>query len=235
GKKRFLNIAYKFVDLITDTFGPQKRFSYPGHEEIELGLIELYRVTSNRSYFELAKFFIEQRGSRPSPLQTELENLDEQAGGKRRKKAYHKLYFNEEGEYDGKYVQDHRPVQEQEKLVGHAVRATYFYSAVADIAMETGDQALIQALHRLWYNMRKKRMYITGGIGSLHDIEGFSSNFDLPNETAYAETCAAIGNIMWNHRMFLLTKEAQFIDTLERVLYNGLLSGVSLDGKRFFM
>jgi DUF1680 family protein len=139
-----------------------------------------------------------------------------------------------DGEYDGSYFQDHAPVRDQDTAEGHAVRATYLYCGMADVAMETGDRELYDALERIWTNVTERRMYVTGGIGSAHEGERFTTDYDLPNETSYAETCAALGNVLWNHRMLQLTGEGRFGDVMERTLYNGLLAGLSLSGDRFF-
>jgi DUF1680 family protein len=204
GKKNFLNVALKNADLIAETFGPGKNMEPPGHQIIETGLIKLYRATKNRKYLDLAKFFLDQRGNA----------------------AGHKLY--------GPYSQDHIPVTEQDEAVGHAVRAVYMYAAMADIAGIMDDSAYFKAVDRIWDNVVSKKYYITGGIGARHDGESFGDNYELPNLTSYNETCAAIGNVYWNHRMFLLHGDAKYIDVLERTLYNGLISGVSLSGDLFF-
>ncbi len=204
GKRSFLDIAIKNADLIADTFGPGKLMSPPGHQEVEIGLIKLYRVTGEKKYLNLAKFFVDQRGN---------------ADG-------HDLF--------GDYSQDHQPIFEQDEAVGHAVRAGYFYSAVADIAALTGDPQYIAAMDRIWNNVVSKKLYITGGIGARRDGEAFGENYELPNATSYNETCAAIANVMWNFRMFLLKGDAKYLDVLERTLYNGLISGVSLEGDTYF-
>jgi DUF1680 family protein len=204
GKKNFLNIALKNADLITETFGPGKKLEVPGHQIIETGLIKLYLVTKSRKYLDMAKFFLDQRGN---------------AQG-------HKLY--------GSYSQDHKLVTQQDEAVGHAVRAVYMYSGMADIAAIMNDSSYLKAVDRIWENVVSKKLYITGGIGARHDGESFGDDYELPNLTSYNETCAAIGNIYWNHRMFLLHGEAKYIDVLERTLYNGMISGVSLEGNLFF-
>ena len=204
GKRALLDIALKNADLIADVFGPDKKRGAPGHQEIEIGLVKLYRVTGDQKYLDLAKFFLDERG-RPD-----------------RKKLY------------GKYSQDHKPVVEQEQAVGHAVRAVYMYSGMADVASLTGDSEYIQAIDRIWEDVVSQKLYITGGIGATGAGEAFGEPYHLPNASAYAETCASIGNVFWNFRMFLLHGDAQYIDVLERVLYNGLISGVSLDGDLFF-
>ncbi len=204
GKRNFLNVALKNADLIAETFGPGRKMDVPGHQIIEMGLVKLYLATGERKYLDLAKFFLDQRGN---------------AKG-------HKLY--------GPYSQDHIPVIQQDEAVGHAVRAVYMYSAMTDIAGIMHDSAYRKAVEKIWENVVSKKLYITGGIGARHDKESFGDNYELPNLTAYNETCAAIGNIYWNHRMFLLSGDAKYIDVLERTLYNGMISGVSLAGDSFF-
>ncbi len=204
GKRALLDVAVRFADLIDSLFGPDKRHDVPGHEEIELALVKLARVTGEQRYLKLAEFFLEQRG---------------RAAGR-------ELY--------GDYCQDHLPVREQSEIVGHAVRAMYLYSGVADVAALTGDQGYIDAMDRIWNDVVRRKMYITGGIGPSAHNEGFTVPYDLPNDTAYAETCASIGMILWNHRLNLLHGDARYADVLEQVLYNGFLSGVSLDGEKFF-
>ncbi len=204
GKRNMLDLAIKNADLITSVFGPGKKAGVPGHQEIEIGLVKLYRITGNQKYLDLAKHFLDQRG-------------------------------REEGrELFGQYSQDHKPILEQEEPVGHAVRAAYMYSGIADVAALTGDAGYIQAVDRIWENVVSKKMYITGGIGARGGGESFGPNYELPNASAYAETCAAIANAFWNHRMFLLHGEAKYIDVLEKVIYNGMLSGVALSGDLFF-
>ena len=204
GKKNFLNVALKNADLIVETFGPGKKLEVPGHQIIETGLVKLYQVTKNNKYLDMAKFFLDQRGN---------------ARG-------HELY--------GAYSQDHKPVTEQTEAVGHAVRAVYMYSGMTDIAGIMKDSSYMNAVDKIWENVVSKKIYITGGIGARHEGESFGDNYELPNLTSYNETCAAIGNIYWNHRMFLLHGDAKYIDVLERTLYNGMISGVSLEGNSFF-
>ncbi|MEO0292861.1 MAG: glycoside hydrolase family 127 protein [candidate division WOR-3 bacterium] len=204
GKKNLLNIALKNADLICKTFGPGKRLDVPGHQIIETGLVKLYLLTKKEKYLKMAKFFLDQRGN---------------AKG-------HELY--------GSYSQDHKPVIEQNEAVGHAVRAVYMYSGMTDIAAIMKDSSYLKAVRRLWEDVVSKKLYITGGIGSRHEGESFGEAYELPNLTAYNETCAAIGFIYWTHKMFLLHGEAKYIDVLERSLYNGMLSGVSLEGNSFF-
>ncbi|MCA9881924.1 MAG: glycoside hydrolase family 127 protein [Anaerolineae bacterium] len=204
GKQSLLNVAIKNADFIATVFGPEGIRDVPGHQEIEIGLVRLARITGNDKYLELAQFFLDERGK---------------ANGQR---------------LGGAYLQDHLPVIEQDEAVGHAVRAVYMYTAMADIAALTGDTAYYDAVMALWENVVYQKLAITGGTGALHEGEAFGANYHLPNLTAYNETCAAIANIFWNHRLFLLTGEAKYIDVLERTLYNGFLSGVSLSGTEFF-
>ncbi len=204
GKRTLLDVALKSADLLTRVFGPGQRLDPPGHQEVEIGLVKLYRATGERKYLDQARFFLAQRGNA----------------------AGHTLY--------GAYNQDHLPVVQQTEAVGHAVRAGYMYSAMADVGALTGDQSYVRALGGLWDNVVSRKLYLTGGIGARRDGEAFGDDYELPNRTAYAETCAAIANAMWNHRLFLLHGDAKYLDVLERVVYNGFLSGVSLDGERFF-
>jgi DUF1680 family protein len=210
GKRNFLNIAIKNADLLVSTFGPDKRHVAPGHEIVEMGLVRLYRITGKKDYLELAKFFIDQRGT----------------------KSYNKksqnVYEN------GVYFQDNKPVTEQDEAEGHAVRAMYLYSGMADVAALTGDTAYLKAIDKIWNNMVGKKMYVQGSIGAVGDGERFGDNYELPNKTAYNETCAAIGSVFWNQRMFLLHGDSKYIDVLEKTLYNGLILGVGLNGKSFF-
>ncbi len=204
GKRSFLDIAIKNADLLCEIFGEDKRRDIPGHQVIEMGLAKLYRVTGEEKYLNLAKFFLDERGH-----------------------AHNRQLY-------GEYTQDHKPVVEQSEAVGHAVRATYMYAGMADIAALTGDQGYIDALDRIWNNVVSRKMHVTGGVGARGRGEAFGDNYELPNLSAYNETCAAIGHVFWNHRMFLLHGDAKYIDVMERTLYNGALSGVSMEGDRFF-
>jgi DUF1680 family protein len=228
GKRKFLDVMCRYADYIDSVFGPGKRYGCPGHEEIELALVKLYHATGERRYLKLSQFFLDQRGQKPSFFKREMERLrPEQAGGNRH-------FFGEGDNFHSEYCQDHLPVREQSEVVGHAVRAMYLYCGMADVANETGDQGLLRACERLWNNVCRKRMYITGGIGPSGSNEGFTQDYDLPNASAYAETCAAVGLVFWNHRMLQLQGDGRFADVMERALYNGTISGVSLDGKKFF-
>lgn len=210
GKRNFLNIALKNADLLVRTFGPGKRHVAPGHQVVEMGLVKLYRITGKKEYLDLAKFFINERGHKEY--------------NKKSKNVYE----------NGIYWQDDKPVIDQDEAEGHAVRAMYLYSGMADVAALTGDKEYLTAIDKIWKNMVGKKMYVQGSIGAVGDGERFGDNYELPNATAYNETCAAIGNVFWNERMFLLHGDAKYIDVLEKTLYNGLISGVGLDGKSFF-
>jgi DUF1680 family protein len=216
GERSFLDIAIKNADLLLKTFGrgPGQRRGFPGHEEVEIGLAKLCRVTGNRAYLDLAKFFLDERGHYFG-------------GEKHGPNDPFAVYDSDE------YLQNHKPVLEQDKAVGHAVRAMYLYSGMADVAALGSYPEYAAAIDRLWGDVVGRKMYLTGGVGSRGEIEGFGPDWDLPNN-GYAETCAAVGNALWNHRLFLLHGEAKYIDVMERVIYNGLLSGVSLSGDRFF-
>jgi uncharacterized protein len=209
GKRTLLDVALRSADLIDAVFGPSRRRDVPGHQQIEMGLVKLYRVTGIERYLALAKFFLDERG---------------RAHGR-------SLYHNFD---DPGYMQDHLPVTAQRSAVGHAVRAMYLYCGMADVAALTGDEAYVRALDVLWDDVVRRKTYLTGGVGARHRGEAFGEAYELPNQTAYAETCAAIGSVMWNHRMFLLHGDAKYLDVLERTLYNGLVAGVALDGTTFF-
>lgn len=199
GKRTLLNIAIKNADLLVKTFGPGKIEEYPGHQIVEIGLSKMYRVTGNKQYLDLAKFFLDVRGPKGDA-----------------------------------YNQADKKVVDQHEAEGHAVRAAYMYTGMADIAALTGNTQYLAAIDDIWSDVVTKKLYITGGIGATGAGEAFGEAYQLPNMSAYAETCAAIGNVYWNNRMFLLHGDSKYIDVLERTLYNGLLSGVSLSGNRFF-
>ncbi|MFF2446368.1 glycoside hydrolase family 127 protein [Neobacillus sp. NPDC058068] len=224
-KKSLLNIVCKYADYIDTVFGPEpnKLKGYCGHQEIELALIKLYRVTKNDNYLKLSQFFIDERGREPHYFDEEQKHI----------KGYFDDLFRT---FDNlkEYNQSHKPVREQDQVVGHSVRAMYLYCAMADLALEIEDVSLLTACERLWNNLNGRKVYITGGIGSEHKYEGFTFDYDLPNETSYAETCAAIGLVFWNHRMLQLDCDGKYADLMERSLYNGVLSGISLDGKKYF-
>jgi len=222
GKRKLLDVMCRYADYMITVFGhgPGKIAGYCGHEEVELALVKLARVTGEKKYLDLAKYFIDERGTEPH-------------------------YFTEEAIRDGRdpadfiqktyeYNQAHQPVREQTKVVGHAVRAMYLYSGMADIATEYNDDTLTAALETLWDDLVTKQMYITGGIGPAAANEGFTDYYDLPNESAYAETCASVGLVFWANRMLGRGPNRRFADIMEIALYNGSLSGLSLDGKTFF-
>ncbi|MFQ6095981.1 MAG: glycoside hydrolase family 127 protein, partial [Candidatus Bathyarchaeia archaeon] len=202
GEHGLLDAACRFADHIARVFSPDKRAGTSGHPEIEMALVELYRVTGNRAYLDLGRFFIDKRG-------TGL------VGGR----SYHV---------------DHKPFRELREIVGHAVRSLYLNCGAADVYMETGDKDLWDGLIRLWHSMTERKMYVTGGVGSRYEGEAFGVDYELPNVRAYAETCAAIANVMWNWRMLLITGEGRFADVMELALYNGVLAGISLDGEKYF-
>jgi DUF1680 family protein len=203
GKRSFLDIAIKNADLLCKEFGPDGIRNYPGHEEIEMGLVRLYRVTKEQKYLDLAQFFLDIRGQ-------------EGVGNPK------------------KYDQSHIPVVEQREAVGHAVRGAYLWTGMADIAAITENKAYMEAIHSIWHDIVDKKYYINGGIGATSSGEAFGEPYELPNGSAYCETCAGVGNAKWNHRMFLMTGESKFIDVLERTMYNNIIDGVSLSGNRFF-
>jgi uncharacterized protein len=210
-KRNFLDIALKNADLVCSVFGPGKKSVAPGHEIVEMGLVKLFRITGKQEYLNTAKFFIYARG--------QYTGYDPKSSD---------VWKN------GAYWQDDKPVIRQEEAVGHAVRAAYLYAAVADVAAMTGDDSLRIAIDKIWENVVSKKLYVQGSIGAKGDGERFGANYELPNNTAYNETCAAIANVYWNQRMFQLHGDSKYIDILERTLYNGLISGVGLDGKSFF-
>ncbi len=207
GKRSFLDVAVKNADLICQVFGPGEGqiVDVPGHEEIEIGLVKLYRVTGDDKYLRQAKFFIDMRGRKD-----------------KRKEIY------------GAYAQDHQPLVEQTEAVGHAVRGGYLYAGVADVAALTGDEGYIRAIDRIWQDVADRKLYIIGSVGQHGAGEGYAGAWKLDNLRAYNETCAAIALALWNHRMFLLHGDAKYADVLERIIYNGFLAGVSLSGDRFF-
>ena len=208
-KRTLLDVSVKNADLIAGVFGSDKKRDVSGHQEIEIGLVKLYRVTGDTKYLDLAKFFLDERGH------------------------YHgRSPHSFRGSIT--YAQDHKPVITQTEPAGHVVRALYMYSGMADMAAITGDKDYIKAIDTIWENIVSKRLYLTGNMGVQGYLEGFGEDYMLPNLKAYNETCAAVANAMWNHRMFLLHGDAKYVDVLERVLYNGVLSGVSLEGNRFF-
>ncbi|SFD62805.1 hypothetical protein SAMN05518672_102684 [Chitinophaga sp. CF118] len=211
GKRSLLDIALKNADLVCSVFGPGKKHVAPGHEIVEMGLVKLYRITGKKEYLETAKFFINERGH--------YADYDTKSTDPWK---------------NGAYWQDNIPVTEQYEAEGHAVRAGYLYAAMADVAALTGDESLLHAIDTIWLNMVSKKMYVQGGLGAIPSGERFGDNYELPNGTAYNETCASIASVYWNYRMFLLHGDSKYIDILEKTLYNGLISGLGLDGKSFF-
>lgn len=210
GQNTFFDVALKVAEHLLATFGPDKRKATDGHEEIELALVELSRETGEQKYLDLAIFFLDQRGQEPTvipdrPRRTERE-----------------------------YYQDHLPVRDQTEIKGHAVRAMYLTTGMADVVLEKTDEAMEEALHRLWDSTYSRKAYVTGALGARYEGEAFGDNYELPNERAYAETCAAIGSIFWNWRMLLRYGKAKYSDAIETALYNSVLSGVSLDGQGYF-
>ncbi len=222
GKRKILDVLCRYADYIDTLFGPEpeKKKGYPGHEEIELALIKLYRVTGEKRYLNLSKYFIDERGNRPHYYDKEAEERGDT-------NEYWPLYGY-------RYNQSHLPVREQTTAEGHSVRALYLYAGMADVAAETGDRSLIDACKTLWNNVTQKRMYITGGIGSSGYAEAFTMDYDLPNDTAYTETCASIGLVFFASRMLQRETSSVYADVMEQALYNGVMSGISLDGEKFF-
>lgn len=221
GKTKFLAIVKRFADYINQIFGPEegKIQGYPGHEEIELALVRLYLVTEKKEYLDLAHFFVEERGKEPN-------------------------YFNEEAKKHGRdaqswwhgdheYSQAHAPIREQKEAVGHAVRAVYYYTAVADLARLKNDESLKEAVKTLWNNVVHQKMHVNGGMGASGWGEAFWENYDLPNDTTYNETCASVGFSFWAKRMLELEPHGQYADQLENAVYNGVLCGMDLKGKQF--
>lgn len=224
GKRKLLDIAIRFADLICETFGegPGKLRGYPGHQEIELALIKLWRVTGAQRYLDTARFFLDCRGTQPNYFLEEMSRKD------------HLPIFPELQDYDPSYSQSHLPPWRQTTMEGHAVRAMYQLSAMADLAEITQDPQRKKACQTLWDNVTGRRMYVTGGIGSSGHLERFTVDYDLPNDRMYCESCASIGLMMVGQRMNRLTRDASYYDTVERALYNTVLAGVSAEGDRYF-
>ncbi len=208
GKRKLLDVVIRFANHIDSTMRLQNKRWFSGHQEIELALMKLYHHTGNDRYLKLTDWYLQQRG--------------------------HKCYAYGRNWITPDYWQDMAPVKEQKEITGHAVRAMYLYSGAADVAAVTGDTGYVKAMKTVWEDVVYRNMYITGGIGSAGDNEGFSKDYDLPNELVYCETCALVGMVFWNHRMNQLTAESKYFDVLKRSLYNGALDGLSLDGDRFF-
>ena len=224
GKRKLLDSMIRLADLICRTFGPEEgqNHGYPGHQEIELALVRLYRVTQDKKYLEQAKYFLDIRGAGKNYF------LEE------RKQENFKRIFPEFEDYDPAYSQSHEPVREQKTAEGHAVRAVYMYSAMADVAEEYQDKELMEACVALWENITQKRMYITGGIGSSGFLERFTTDYDLPNDSNYSETCASIGMALFSLRMANITRNSRYAELMEQELYNNILAGIAQDGKSFF-
>ena len=209
GKRKLLDVCIRMTDHMMSQFGPGKRHWVPGHEEIELALVKLYQTTQEQKYLDFAYWLLEERGHGHGTM-------------------------GDEGKWDPVYYQDIVPVRRLTDISGHAVRCMYLYCGMADVAALKNDTGYIAAIDRLWDDVVHRNMYITGGIGSSHDNEGFTEDYDLPNLDAYCETCASVGMVLWNQRMNQLTGDSKYIDVLERSLYNGALAGISLGGDRFF-
>jgi DUF1680 family protein len=222
GRRRLLDIMIRYVDHIAATFGTGagQKPGYCGHPEIELALVKLYRVTGEQQHLDLAAYFVDQRGATPHYF-----DIEARARGDDPAKYYFKTY---------EYSQSHKPVREQDKVLGHAVRGMYLYSAMADLAAETGDRSLQAACERLWADVTSKRMYVTAGLGPSASNEGYTTDYDLPNATAYAETCASVALIFWAQRMLNLDCDSRYADVMELAFYNGALSGLSRDGTHYF-
>jgi hypothetical protein len=210
GKRKFLEVAIKWANHFDALFGPSKSHWVTGHEELELALVKLYKVTADEKYLKLSNWLLEERGH-----------------------GYAKGYTWTDWK-DTAYAQDVKPVKEQTEITGHAVRAMYLYTGAADVAAQTNDIGYMKAMKAVWEDVVFRNMYITGGIGSSGGNEGFSLDYDLPNENAYCETCASVGMVFWNQRMNALTGDSKYMDVLEKTLYNGALDGLSLDGDHFF-
>ena len=237
GKIKVIELAKKFADCIYDNFGLEegKIQGYDGHEEVELGLMSLYSVTKDKKYLELAKFFIEERGKSPYFFDIEWEARGKTSywNGWNYCDAPSKIRTSITGG-GPEYNQTHKPIREQDEAVGHAVRVVYMLCGMADIARESGDKDLLDSCNVLWNNIVNKKMYVTGAIGSTHVGESFTGNYDLPNDSLYGETCASIGLAMFAKRMLNIDINSKYADIIEKEIYNGIISGISMDGKSFF-
>jgi hypothetical protein len=222
GKRTLLDTLSRYADHIDTKFGPNQgqKHGYCGHPEVELGLVKLYRATGEQRYLNLAKYFIDERGQQPNFFDIEAKERGDDPS-----KFWATTYH---------YCQAHIPFREQTKATGHSVRAAYLYAGAADVAKETGDASLLETCRQIWEDLTSHQMYITGGLGPAHANEGFTFGYDLPNETAYAETCASISLVFWAKRMFDIDPHSRYTDVMERALYNGVLSGVSYEGNQFF-
>jgi DUF1680 family protein len=232
GRRSLLDVVCRYADYIASVFGPgpgQVR-GYCGHPEIELALVRLYRVTGERRYLELSQYFVDERGREPYFF--DLEGAARN-GRARASDSYYRRHGLRGAELR-RYNQSHMPVREQQHVVGHAVRAMYLYSAMADLARELDDSELRTACERLWSHLVSTRLYVTGGVGSSALNEGFSVDYDLPNAGAYAESCAAVGLVGWAQRMLHLTDDGRYADLLELALYNGVAAALGADGEHFF-
>ena len=225
GKRQLLDVLERYLDHIRTVFGtgPGQKRGYDGHQEIELALVKLYRLTGERKQLDLASYFIDQRGAEPHYFDQEAVARGADP------KDFH---FYNSGNHQ--YSQSHKPVREQDKVVGHAVRAMYMYSAMADLAAELDDPSLRHACEVLWRDVTTTRMYVTGGFGPSASNEGFTTDYDLPNDTAYCETCASIAFVFWAQRMLNLDLDGHYAELMELALYNGVLSGLSRDGTNYF-
>lgn len=225
GKRRLLDAMMRLADLICNTFGPEegKIHAYPGHEEVELALFRMYRATGVRRYLELSAYFINCRGTGENYFRNEND-----------RPGYLPIWGSMDTNSDMSYYQAHQPVREQKQAAGHAVRAMYLYSAMADLAGELKDEGLLNACKTLWNDVTERQMYVTGGVGASGILERFTTDYDLSNEMAYAESCASIGLMLFGLRMNRVTRQAQYFDPVERALYNTVLASVALDGKSFF-
>lgn len=223
GKDKFLQAMIRFIDYIDSVFGPEegKIHAYPGHEVIEMALMRLYEITKEEKHLRLARYFIDERGKQPCYFENEIE-------------TYHNEYPWKDSFFQFHYYQAGAPVREMKEAVGHAVRAVYLYSGMADVARETLDDSLYEACQAMWDSIVERRMYITGSIGASAYGEAFTIDYDLPGDLVYGETCAAVGMVFFAHRMLKLSQRGEYADIMERLLYNGTISGMALDGKSFF-
>jgi DUF1680 family protein len=239
GKRTLLDVATRLADCFYATFGPGKRDGISGHEGIELGWVRLYHATGEKRYLSLAESYLDNRGRSPSLFEIEYNKLPSDRtvmwfqGQPKNLRWLQDLLYHARTSFDTAYCQDQIPVRQQSVAVGHAVRAMFLYCGMADVAAETGDRELVAALNRLHDSVALRRMYVTGGIGPSAKNEGFTDDYDLPNENAYQETCASAGTVLWNHRLFKMTGDGAYVDLLERSLYNAVLAGVSLEGNTF--